>query len=518
MITNYKNFSLLERNINIEMLSRYDEWWDNFIKKLKKNKPFPVKFNDEFSEVVIDNPRKIINNIVDRKTGKVDKQKAYDFFTEKGVKGSRYNKEVIKLTNGQRIGLNDLMRTWEFGSSAGTSTGTKQTRINETIQAICLSIRYRKKEDITIEDIEYFVDNYNGPDIKYVDKVLKNVGLNVQITEEDLRNNKDWYYTHMTLSNEIYSFLNDDIRYFFYQAFFDIENYLPKVIRNKFYEIMRNMQIDFKIDFAKWNPADIFIVNEEKEKQILERLLLCKDMEELNMVMDEYFNEGSLIGVSLKKLDPNRKMHFVINKQEESNFKYIKSTASISPMASMSVNIHAEVNSTIPTTKDQTMTARIYTGDEESNVVLEIKGSSSKYGKASMSYLNKVLSDVELGPIPSYNSDEIEEMSNDDLKSAIEQYYSILKIGSNSTKGNRSNIEEKRSKLISKYQSLILVNILETNKNKPINSGVVGRFLFALNKKRNKTDYIVKHLFYYAYAMGNEIFENCKYYRIGSND
>lgn len=518
MITNYKNFLLLEKNLTVELLSRKDEnWWDNFVKNLTMNKSF---YLDQFNKVKIKNYDEIIGNIIDLSTGKVDKDKAYAYFTSTGKKGGRYE-DVIELENGEFVGLNDLLRTWDFGSNPGSSLGTIQTRINETIQAIVFAIRYKKGAPITEEDIKEFIADYNNPEAKYVDKTLLKVGLNVKIGKKNLTAISDeWMYTYMTIANELFDKYLDDINsYFFYQAFFDDENSTPKILRNQFHKILKKMNLGFEIDFAKWNPADIFIVNEDKEREIKERILLCEDMEELNIVIDYYFDKNYLVGMSLKKISPDRKLHLIVNKEEKSDFKYIKSTTSKESTASMSVNIHVEAESTIPTAKNQVMTARIYTGDKESNIILEIKGRDAKYGKASMSYLNKVLKDVGVDPIPTFDSEEISEMNDTDLINAIEGYYKVMgeELGTTDTKTDRYNIKESRSKLISKYQGLLLANILELNKNKPAKDGIIGKFLFMFGKKDKKSDYIVKHLFYYAYAMGNEIFQNCKYYRIGNS-
>ena len=236
-------------------------------------------------------------------------------------------------------------------------------------------------------------------------KTLLKVGLNVKIGKKNLTAISDeWMYTYMTIANELFDKYLDDINsYFFYQAFFDDENSTPKILRNQFHKILKKMNLGFEIDFAKWNPADIFIVNEDKEREIKERILLCEDMEELNIVIDYYFDKNYLVGMSLKKISPDRKLHLIVNKEEKSDFKYIKSTTSKESTASMSVNIHVEAESTIPTAKNQVMTARIYTGDKESNIILEIKGRDAKYGKASMSYLNKVLKDVGVDPIPTFD-------------------------------------------------------------------------------------------------------------------
>jgi hypothetical protein len=209
----------------------------------------------------------------------------------------------------------------------------------------------------------------------------------------------------------------------------------------------------------------------------------------------------------------DHEVRFIINKQEKSSFKYLYSTTSNDPTASMSVNIYVESESTIKTVKQQVMTARIYTGDQESDMVLEIKGANSKYGKAGMGYLNKVLNDTGINSIPSHFDIGL---TNEELIQKIEEYYSRLQMGKTNTKTDRYNIRDSRSRLIGKYQSLMLVEILESNKNKSFKNGIIGRLMFMFNKI-SKTDYIIKQLFYYAYAMGNEIFENCKYFRISNS-
>ena len=442
----------------------------------------------------------------------MNKQKAYEFFTEKGKKGSRYKKDVIKLSNGDTIALNKLERTWEFGSSSGTSIGTKQTRINETIQAIYLAIRYKKKSDIIPEDILEFIEDYNK-DSEYALSIYRKIGSNAKVTIEDLDIQRGWMDTHLKIANLLFDYLGDENHYVFYQAFFDGEESVPKTMRNKFYRLIEELT-NVDVDIAKWNPSDIFIVNEEKEIEIIERLNVCNDLEELNIVMDYYFEKKYLVGISLKKLNLSKDVKFIVNKEQKSDFKYLKASASLVPTASMSVNIHVEAESTIPTTKEQVMVARIFTGEKESDIMLEIKGKESMYGKVGMSFLNETLKRAGIGTIPSYS--EIGDLSNEEITEEINNYYDKLEMGKTQTKNKRYDISESRSRLISKLQSLALVDMLESNRNvRYFKKGFIGTIM-SLFKKTTKTDYVVKQLFYYAYAMGNEIFLNCKYFRISN--
>ena len=513
MITNYKNF-LFERKLNVELLSRDDDWWLNFLNKLTMNKPFNL---DDFTEVTIDNATEIANSIIDAdgESFRVDKQKAYDFFTEKGKKGSQYKHNIL-LSNGEYIGLNDLDRTWEFGSHPGTSIGTKQTRVNETIQCIYLAIRQKKGRPINPRDILRFIEDFQK-DTPYAIKIYKKVGTTSKIAIEDLDIQRGWMDTHITIANLLFDYLDEDRKYVFYQAFFDDENAIPKILRHKFYELVKELtKVD--VDIAKWNPSDLYIVNIDKELELIDKINICTDLEELNIVMDYYFEKKYLISISLKKLDLSRDVRFIINKEETSKFNYIKSSTSLDPTSSMSVSIHAEVDSTIPTkNKQQTIVARIFTGEQESDIMLEVKGKDAMYGKVGMSFLNDVLTRARVKSISSYNDDEIKNLSNEEIIEKINMYYDKLDMIKNVTRGERHDIKETRSKLISKLQALMFVDILEENKNtRYFAKGILGT-ITSLFKKQTKTEYIVKQLFYYAYAMGNEIFQNCKYFRISNS-
>lgn len=513
MITDYKKFILLERKLNIELLSRPDKeiWWDNFIKKLSNNEPF---FMDEWKEITISNSQEIIDSIVDTETSKVDKQKAYDFFTKTGKKGGLYKKN-IETTNGEFISLKNLERTKEFGSSGGSSAGTKKTRINETIQSIYLSIRQKKGENIIKEDIINFIEEFKN-DTPYALSIYKKIGTNVRLNIEDLDAERGWMDTHLTIANEMFNnYLDEDYNYNFYQSFYDDPNSVPSALKHKFYDIIKE-ETKLKIDISKWNPSDIFIVCNKEEYDIIESINNCENIEDLNNLMDGCFNDKQVIGISLKKINQSKDVIFLINKEEETLFKYSYSTSSASPMSSMSINIYADAKSTIPTDEEQILTSRIFTDKKESNIVLEIKGKSTKYGKVSLSYLNKTLLDVGIEPIPTYKDKNIQKLSNDEIIDAINKYYGTLKLGKTYTRTNKYDISNTRSKLISKLQSLILVDKLEKNKNvRYIRSGFINKII-SYFKRTNKSDYVIKQLFYYAYAMGNEIFDNCKYIRINN--
>ena len=97
-------------------------------------------------------------------------------------------------------------------------------------------------------------------------------------------------------------------------------------------------------------------------------------------------------------------------------------------------------------------------------------------------------------------------ITNDEIVDKINKIYDSMIDNLNYTtiKTDTYDINGKRSKLISKYQSLKLVEILENNKN-ITHDTLLGTSV---------SDFIIKEIFYYGYSMGNDLFGNTKYFRI----
>ena len=85
------------------------------------------------------NADEIVPNITDG-AGKYDPDAAKDFFKS----GTRYSKVI--QTDDERYQLNDIEKTSDFGSSGGSSLGTKETRNVECIQCLFLALRQTKGE------------------------------------------------------------------------------------------------------------------------------------------------------------------------------------------------------------------------------------------------------------------------------------------------------------------------------------------------------------------------------------
>lgn len=418
----------------------------------------------------------------------LDIKKAINLF----VINNRYQK-VIKTHFGMKK-LNDFMKTVDYGSTSGSSLGTNQTRVNETLQLHFLSLRQRLGRPLTIKDTNSFIIDNNLKDVKSTRKIIK----------QDIKNFNTWKYTYIRTANEFFNIIDNNKTYTFHHAYND--SGISKVIRNKFKELIKivkdNNNLSFTITPSRWNPSDLFVISNNMENIILNHIERASTLNELNRIMDFYFDNHDLIGLSLKKLPIGDKFKFIINKTDRPTFNYKKSSTSYYGLDSMSVYIKAKSQSMFDPNRKEYLTSRIFTGKKISNINLEIKGSTSMYGKITLNYINYVLSQVNINPI---------EDCNDIKLSNVELSNIICNLTKNIPNMDYTNscvtiydIENKRSKLISKYQSLKLVEILEKNKNK-IKDTLLGTSV---------SDYIIKEIFYYGYSMGNDLFDNTKYFRI----
>jgi len=309
--------------------------------------------------------------------------------------------------------------------------------------------------------------------------------------------------------------ININKQYVFHHAFSG--EGVADAIYRAFKRCINSINIDNKINISmpRWNPSDIWAVEVDMEQDIISVLNSCKDMIELNTVMDSLFDKQFLVGISLKKIPTNREIQLIINKTLHTNFTYGYSSTSKGEFDTLTVQIHSKSYSWLGHKRDETIDSRIFSGTQEGNIFLEIKGSVSKYGKSSLNYINFVLNRVKIETIPTYKNITL---SNEELRKEIERLYkSIPNLDKVNSSTLKYNIKDIRSKLISKYQSLLLIDKLEKYKIKPYNKSLFGRLKFLFNKKSSVTNYIIKEIFYYAYSMGGELFDNCKFYRIKTN-
>lgn len=499
MITINKNKNLTAKYLTIPELNKDKERWDTFLLKLKNNSPFTC---NDGNKVLISNNDEIISSITDE-NGKLNINKVNSYLKP----NNRYS--AIFETEKGSIKLNDLHKTHEFGGGSGISLGTSNAKKYETIQSLFFSLRQYIGRDVITSDVKTLLNSI----------VEDSVVSTIDITNTDLNyfNSNGWLFTYVKTANVFFKSLDPSKKYKFYHSSCKLG--IPYTINKTFLRLFRDVdkKNKIKINMSRWNPSDIWAIDIDNEETIINLMNNCKTIMEFNTIIDTSFDKNLLVGISLKKIKRDTNIQLIVSKTLHTKFIYDYSLTSNGPLDTLTVKILAKSYSWLGNKKDEMLDARIYTGEELGNIFLEVRSSSSKYGKSSLNYINFILNKCNIEPIPKYN--EIT-LSNEELGDEIIKYHNNTQnlqktlFKKSSDYNSKWDIGNTRSKLISKYQALMLVDILEHNKRKPHKKSLFGLVKFLFNKKLSVTNYIIKEIFYYAYSMGSDLFDNTKFYRI----
>jgi hypothetical protein len=256
------------------------------------------------------------------------------------------------------------------------------------------------------------------------------------------------------------------------------------------------------VNISKWNPADIWAVSQESERQIVDSLSIFRDgddIDKLNNIIDKFFDYRELVGISLKKVSRDEDVTMVINKLS-SIPKYSFSGISLSadPFATSSLRIQANrvgLGETL-----EYMSVRCFSGSKVQNINGEIAGDTARHGKISLTKINDILDSHNLENVPTV--DYISRYNDDELKDKIVELNNILIGKYKTTIPRRTSKEVTRITLVSKYQALYLSYILMKNKK---------------TRRSSVTDAIIEEMFHYAMAIRYSGKRTPKYVKIIDN-
>ena len=186
--------------------------------------------------------------------------------------------QAINLVDkdGNQITTSKLKKTAEFGGGGGMRGGSDLTAKAESAQCIVNEIRYSKGK-LTPEDVN--------------DKNIQDTKGKVQITDfegaaELLKTNTGWVDSSVSIANELAS------------------NYSGPFIQNRGSDWVKTLEAAVKPklqevgikDINKWSPADIWMVAPDEMS-----ITWPNSLGDINALLLEKYNEGKIIGVSLKK-------------------------------------------------------------------------------------------------------------------------------------------------------------------------------------------------------------------------
>jgi len=502
-----KNLTLQDLDKSINGLGRGNV----LIKKLQDEDKFSFKPPHEAPKIMpIENGEEIVSSISDE-DGEYDSEMSKDFFKN----GLRYT-PVIQAADGEEYRLNDLEKTREFGSSGGSSLGSKGTREVECLQCLFLALRQTKGRDIKEGDINDLWDE----DGMIKNSYLEQIRVPIDFTEDIIElyfENENWMSTFLNVANGMYSIepiytkgrghyekaLSNRKKYIFYHIGWgkSITDALAKQ-----YKKLENSGIPI----AKWTPSDVWAVSMEQEDSVLTEIYKCETFIELNRLINSLFTANLLRGISLKKVSGVKDdMTIIINKLTpvpEFTFKGV--AVSSNPFSSIGIRILADRKSKYMEDGVDTIDVRSFSGpDTPSDISGEVMGHSARHGKVGLWWINRVIDNINNEysletPIPSITIKEDITESDEALKREITRIKTlIVSYGATETRNGADRVSS-RSQILSKYQSLKLSEILYEYSETRTSTG------------KSVSDILIQDMFYYAMSIKNDVFECPKYIRM----
>jgi hypothetical protein len=484
---------------------------------LKKGNKITVTDPEHLISII--NGDEIANNITRYK--KYDSDKSKKFFTT----GRNYN-TVIKGSDDEEYKLNQIKKTSEFGSSAGSSAGSAKTKIIESLH--CVLLAYRQYNEINI--LRRSSQEINYDDLRLLDE--KEVNINefkenfqipfsiAEISKYPFSQFESYEESFVDITNVLYNddiiydgedsagdiLLKNEATYIFSHASYIGQNSIPKLIADKYNQLERMENFQMKINYAKFTPADIWVIRAEQIENIYVYINDSQTLEELSSKITELFDNGSLYGISLKKIGAGFKV--VIN-MEDSRPQFDLDNSGIVPtqrLNAVSVSIKCKITN-YPLDDEEgefeskELVLRNFGGKE---LTADVSGDNSRQGKISLSAINFHLSENDQETIPTFT--EIDSEWDDDeiimqcnilgniIIGSDGFIYTNSDILSKNLKGDPIEYEKGKSNLISKFQALYFSKTLKEMNQDMRNS-------------------VMNSIFYHAMSIETDAFISPKYVR-----
>lgn len=484
-------------------------------------------------------------------SGKFDIVKATDYLKNtKKSKAARVNSyvKVFKDTDtDEEYTIGDFQKDRDFGS---TGAGVR-IREHESIQMMFLAKRIQEnvdfpapkmtkkmvKDRITKQMKE--VKIYEYPEIRDILESFKNQ-TNFKIGNttlypapgfkltEDMFNHycddQSWLSTFCNVPNKLCGqkdqsnnlVLSPNIKYtIFHVAYKGSESTLNVIFKK--YKVLSK---GHAVNFSKYCPADIYVVDSNSVETLNKGIESCKDIFELNSFLNDSFRDRQIIPISLKRVGPSpNSATLIVNAEDNMELPTFKvSSFKLSKDMEKGIGSKIMTNSEWINNGEKIERQRNLTMDspntgKNSNIDGEIDGVWARHGKVSFAWIKKFIEEstlyhnnveyagriMEWQQLVGYSIDELKKMLGDlqkdliDLKS--EMNISIdYDLAGREIKGN---IEKK---LISKIQSLQIIKALAViDKN---------------DKSKKEVDRIVSNMLLYALSIQNPGFSSPKYVRV----
>lgn len=539
------NIPILEKNIVIKNLNNNPERGDALIRILWNRDPLIL--NNGRKSVVIDEMFGIeednwldvkdviikylvfygkIEELLDKQSngykigddegGFYDKDKAEKYFLQNKKYRYMFRSKGDEIEINE-IKLNQFFRTEDFGSSGPG----RRTRLFETLQAVFLDIKQNSKEELTIDNC---LDKYK----KYITDIERSrvyTNSNIHI-DENLINEFDesWLKTFCEISNELWNnkYFNSNITYLIYHISYnkDDESSPFKEINKKYLKFSKRNNYD-GINFAKYCPADIYLISEKDKNNIIKIISGASSIESLTSIINVYFDEKLLIPISLKKSNSSFKV--IINNEKGIEMPiFLLNSVKLSKDHFKGIGSRFVAKSIWKSKDNINVSMRFDSSDtsKEQDIDGEVEGVSARQGKINFKSIYRIIklnlkkldeNDID-DCIKSYLEIWVDKSKNQDdpkeyVKGEIDEIYKYIDGLPTPFKDitiyqkysyRFTDIENDLNKLISKLQSLQIIKCI----------------LMIYEKDESLCNDIITDIFRYALSIKTDKFDTPRYLRI----
>jgi hypothetical protein len=484
-------------------------------------------------------------------SGKFDIVKATDYLKNtkksKAARANSYVKVFKDTDTDEEYTIGDFQKDRDFGS---TGAGVR-IREHESIQMMFLAKRIQENVDFpapkmtkkTVKDRitkqMKEVKIYEYPEIRDILESFTNqtnfkIGNTTlypapgfKLTEDMFKHycdDQSWLSTFSNVPNKLCGqkdksgslVLSPNIKYTIFHVAYKGSESTSNVIFRKYKVLSKG----HAVEFSKYCPADIYIVDSNSLDTLNKGIESCKDIFELNNFLNDSFRDRQIIPVSLKRVGPSPNSATLIVNAEDNmelpTFKVSKFRLSKDMEKGIGSKIMTNsewINNGEKIERQRNLTMDSPNTGKNSNIDGEIDGVWARHGKVSFAWIKKFIEEstlyhnnvedagriMEWQQLVGYSVDELRKMLADlqkdllDLKS--EMNISIdYDLAGREIKGN---IEKK---LISKIQSLQIIKTLAViDKN---------------DRGKKEVDRIVSNMLLYALSIQNPGFSSPKYVRV----
>ena len=458
---------------------------DDLVDKIETDSEFKVNGKDvHISQMKLkpsdswEEPVDAVDDIMDTNQD-YDPDKAAQYFK----RGNRYDK-VFKDDDNNEWTLNQLDKTKEFGSSGPGA----RTRHFETIQTVFLSIQkdFPEKKLTPQNAVHVFKQYVNSPQKKWQTKIFSDTPVTADMIDE-FSHDKDWLYSFAEIPSHIMHYINPIYKYKFYHISYKGGGSPYTLIRQKLREF------GSKFDFAKFCPADVYLVPEAGQIRIkgrfqsvnrdyiFQKVNNTTTVQELIEAMNFLFDNKLLVLLSMKKIKYGSKFDVIINNELEEDdevvdvqFNFRRVYITQDPMRGISSQIEA-MSMYKGKRKLRVMNFDSSNTNGRMNIDGEVMGTTSRHGKIVLSQILYIISKYDLklkSKVIDYT--ELFERTTRELEKEVQQVHaqveslqndiSVSYIGYRTTANGGyltgSQLAGHKGKLISKLQSLQLIRLL----------------------------------------------------------